>query len=142
MTEKDSNNASALLRARKALGRKFRSAPFISLIIAALASIPILAVLVSLFPFRPSLWSDLWETTLPAYIGNSLVLMVLTGLIACIIGTGTAWSVTMLKFPGRRALSWLLILPLASPAYIIGYVYVDLLEFYGPLQSGLRAVFG
>ena len=68
--------------------------------------------------------------------------MILTGAIACVIGTGAAWCVTMLKFPGRKVLSWLLILPLASPAYIIGYVYVDLLEFYGPLQSSLRHVFG
>ena len=35
-----------------------------------------------------------------------------------------------------------LILPLAVPTYIVAYVYVELLEPLGPVQSGLRAVFG
>lgn len=142
MTEKDSNNARAANKTQGTLGLKLKSVPFVSLVIAALAAVPIFAVLFSLFPIRPSLWSDLWAATLPAYVGNSILLMALTGIIACSIGTAAAWCVTMLKFPGRKALSWLLILPLASPAYIISYVYVDLLEFYGPLQSSLRHVFG
>ena len=142
MNEQDSNSAPSAQKDSFKLGQKLKSVPFVSFAIAALASIPILAVLLSLFPIKPALWSDLWATTLPAYVGNSLLLMILTGAIACVIGTGAAWCVTMLKFPGRKVLSWLLILPLASPAYIIGYVYVDLLEFYGPLQSSLRHVFG
>ena len=35
-----------------------------------------------------------------------------------------------------------LLLPLAMPAYVIAYVYTDLLEFAGPLQAFLRGVFG
>lgn len=111
-------------------------------LISALASVPIFAVLFALITSRPELWVKLWETTLPDYIGNSLLLMGLTGLAVLLIGTLTAWCVTMLEFPGRKLLSLLLILPLASPAYIVGYVYVDLLDFYGPLQSTLRSVFG
>ena len=33
-------------------------------------------------------------------------------------------------------------LPLATPAYVVAYVYTDLLEFAGPVQSTLRAVTG
>lgn len=111
-------------------------------LVSLLASVPILAVLYSLLSSRPELWSQLWATTLPSYIGNSVALMVMTGISVCIVGTALAWCVTMLEFPGRRILSWLAILPLASPAYIVGYVYVDLLDFYGPIQSGLRGAFG
>ena len=124
MTEKDSNNARAANKTQGTLGLKLKSVPFVSLVIAALAAVPIFAVLFSLFPIRPSLWSDLWAATLPAYVGNSILLMALTGIIACSIGTAAAWCVTMLKFPGRKALSWLLILPLASPAYILSLIHI------------------
>ena len=45
-------------------------------------------------------------------------------------------------FPGRDTLIWLLPLPLAIPTYIVAYVYVDILDALGPVQSALRALFG
>jgi len=39
-------------------------------------------------------------------------------------------------------LEWLLVLPLAMPAYVIAYAYTDLLQYVGPVQSGLRRLFG
>ncbi len=62
--------------------------------------------------------------------------------ITAVIGVGTAWLVTTFEFPGRNALTWLLPLPLAIPTYIVAYVYVDLLDALGPVQSALRAMFG
>ena len=41
----------------------------------------------------------------------------------------------MHEFPGRRAFEWALILPLAMPAYVIAFVYTDLLQFVGPVQT-------
>ena len=38
--------------------------------------------------------------------------------------------------------TWLLPLPLAIPTYIVAYVYVDILDALGPVQSVLRAIFG
>lgn len=110
--------------------------------LCVLIALPILSVLSSIFTEDGTHWARMWDTTLPDYIGNSVLLMILTGLLATIIGTGTAWCVSMLDFPGRSVLSWALILPLAAPAYIVGYVYVDLLDYFGPLQSGLRQIFG
>lgn len=110
-------------------------------LIALATAVPIFAVLIALISGEPGLWSRLWATTLPTYILNSLVLMLLTGSIAGVIGTATAWCVSVLEFPGRRLLSWLLILPLSAPAYIVAYVYIDLFDFYGPIQSGLREIF-
>ena len=109
--------------------------------LCALIALPILSVLGSLISADGSHWSRMWGTTLPTYIGNSVLLMILTGVFATIVGTGAAWCVSMLEFPGRRILSWALILPLAAPAYIVGYIYVDLFDFYGPIQSGLRSLF-
>ncbi|MGB6228765.1 MAG: ABC transporter permease subunit, partial [Litorimonas sp.] len=112
------------------------------LALAGLVSVPMLAVLASMAAGEAGLWSRLWSTTLPGYLLNTGALMLMTGAIAALIGTGAAWCVTMLDFPGRRALSWLLILPLAAPAYIVAYYYADLLEYFGPVQSGLRSLFG
>jgi iron(III) transport system permease protein len=59
-----------------------------------------------------------------------------------VIGVGTAWLVTMCRFPGRRVFEWALILPLAVPAYVMAYTYTDFLQFTGPVQSLLREVMG
>ena len=59
-----------------------------------------------------------------------------------IAGVGTAWLVTTYEFPGRGIMLWLLPLPLAFPTYIVAYVYADLLDGLGPVQSSLRALFG
>ena len=66
----------------------------------------------------------------------------MVGLGTTIIGTGTAWLVTMCRFPGSRLLQWALLLPLVLPTYIIGYAYADLLAFAGPVQAALRAATG
>ena len=53
------------------------------------------------------------------------------GALSFLIGTGTAWLVTMYRFPGRRIFQWLLLLP----TYIIGYAYLELLDYSGIVQS-------
>jgi iron(III) transport system permease protein len=37
-----------------------------------------------------------------------------------------------------RFFAWALLLPLATPAYVMAYAYTDFLQFAGPLQSALR----
>lgn len=58
------------------------------------------------------------------------------------IGALSAWLVTMYDFPGRKHFSWLLLLPLAMPTYLLAYTYTDLLEYAGPIQSTLREIMG
>jgi iron(III) transport system permease protein len=48
----------------------------------------------------------------------------------------------MCHFPGRRLFEWALLLPFAMPAYVIAYLYTDLLEYAGPVQGALRDLFG
>lgn len=64
------------------------------------------------------------------------------GISVLLTGVITAHLVTRFAFPLRRAFEWLLLLPLAIPAYVIAYMYTDLLEFSGPVQSWLRSLFG
>jgi iron(III) transport system permease protein len=109
--------------------------------LALLLSLPVIAILTGIFVDARPIWEHLQATVLGTYIGNSLGLMVGVGLLTAIIGTGTAWLVTLCQFPGRGVMEWMLLLPLAAPAYILAYAYTDLLDYYGPIQSALRQWF-
>lgn len=113
-----------------------------SVVIAAIVSLPILAVFWMALTPEGDIWAHLVSTVLPGYITTSLGLMIGVGLGTLIIGTGCAWLVTMCQFPGRKIFEWALLLPLAIPSYVIAYVYTDLLEFAGPVQGMLRDIFG
>lgn len=110
--------------------------------IALLIATPMLVVLSSVFTSTGEVWQHLTSTVLPRYIGNSLLLVLGVSIGTSAIGISTAWLVTMCRFPGSRVMQWALLLPLAVPAYILAYVYTELLEFYGPAQTVLRAIFG
>jgi len=112
------------------------------LTIAGLVATPVLVVLSNVFASSGDVWSHLASTVLPDYIRNSLVLMVGVGAGVTIVGVGSAWLVTMCRFPGRWLFEWALLLPMAVPAYILAYAYTDFLQFAGPVQSTLRDVFG
>lgn len=103
---------------------------------------PILAVFVAAMGDSGDLWNHLFETVLPRYVTNTLVLMAGVGLICLIFGVPTAWIVTRYDFPCRNIIEWMLLLPAAIPAYLIAYTYTDFLEYAGPVQGALRELFG
>ena len=110
--------------------------------IAFLISAPVIFVLSSIFSDTGEIWSHLASTVLPRYLLNSFILMLGVGCGVSVIGVGAAWLVTMCRFPGSRICEWAMLLPLATPAYILAYTYTELLEFYGPVQMWLREIFG
>ncbi|MBU2965435.1 iron ABC transporter permease [Amphritea sp. 2_MG-2023] len=109
---------------------------------ALMVALPILSVFyLALFPSE-NIWSHLISTVLPVYITTTLALMLGVGVLSVATGVCGAWLVTMCRFPGRKLFEWALLLPFAVPAYVIAYVYTDLLEYSGPLQIALRELFG
>ncbi|WP_417227517.1 ABC transporter permease [Amphritea sp.] len=109
---------------------------------ALMVALPILSVFyLALFP-KENIWSHLAATVLPVYVTTTLALMVGVGALSIATGVCGAWLVTMCRFPGRKLFEWALLLPFAVPAYVIAYVYTDLLEYSGPLQIALRELFG
>ena len=110
--------------------------------IAFLISTPIISVLSNIFADSGEVWKHLAETVLWTYITNSFWLMIGVGCGVLLIGVGTAWLVTLCRFPMRRIFEWALLLPLAAPAYILAYTYTEFLDFSGPVQTILRSVFG
>ena len=115
---------------------------WVTLAVAAVAAVPILSVVWTAFTPTLDIWRHLAATVLPDYIWNSFLLAVGVALGTALLGVATAWLVTMHRFPGSRAFEWLLLLPLAMPAYVVAYVYTDLLEYAGAVQVFLRALFG
>ena len=112
-----------------------------AVVIAALVIMPIAAVLwIALFP-SDNIWPHLISTTLPRYLKNTLIMMVSVGALAAAIGTGAAWLITRYRFFGAGWLEWLLLLPLAIPAYVGAYALVDMFEYAGPVQTAMREVF-
>jgi iron(III) transport system permease protein len=87
-------------------------------------------------------WAHLAQTVLPRYVGNTLALVLLVGAGVAIGGTAAGWLVARHRFPGSRVFAWALLLPLAMPSYVMAYAYTDFLQYAGPAQSALRALFG
>ena len=88
------------------------------------------------------LWPHLFANVLPAALRTTLALLLGVGVVVAVVGVGAAWLVAMCRFPGRRWLEWALLLPLSIPTYIGAYAYLDVLHPVGPVQTGLRAIFG
>ena len=109
-------------------------------VICALVVTPILAVALNGLA-HTDLIDHLVHTVLPTYVANTALLALGVTIGTGVIGVGTAWLVTMCRFPGRRVLEWALVLPLAAPAYVLAYTYTNFLEHAGPVQELLRQTF-
>lgn len=119
----------------------------ISMLIAVAVGVPIVGILSNLVGGGEESWeqestfSHLWATVLPEYLGNSLIIVGVVGVLSAILGIGCAWLVAVFRFPGRKIFEWALVLPLAMPAYVVAYAYTDFLQFSGPVQSTVRDMF-
>ncbi len=104
--------------------------------------LPIGLLAVEIFTPDVDLWQRLWATILPRVLWNTLRLVIGVGVGTFFIGTVFAWLVTAYEFPGRRWFDHMLLLPLAIPGFILGFIYVAMFEFAGPVQTALRNTFG
>jgi iron(III) transport system permease protein len=114
----------------------------IILILSLALAIPALTIVYLALTPADNVWPHLISTVLPGYVWRTAALIAGVGALTFVIGTGTAWLVTMCSFPLRRAFQWALLVPLATPTYIVAYTYVDFLSYSGPLQTALRAAMG
>jgi len=110
--------------------------------IIVLVLLPLISIVIMSFTPSENIWPHLISTILPRSIRDTFLLMSGVGILSLIIGTGTAWLVTMYQFRGRTFFEWALLLPLAMPTYMMAYCAVDLLEYSGPIQTGIRSLFG
>ncbi len=123
----------------------FRSATkwvWAQLIISIILFAPLIALAFTAFGDTGGAMGHLFETVLGRYFRSTFQLMFGVGLVAVVFGVSAAWIISRYRFIGRSALEWMLVLPAAVPAYIIAYTYTDFLEYAGPVQSMVRAIFG
>ena len=113
-----------------------------AVLLAVPVALPVLAILLSFFVGSGDTFGHLATTVLPDYLLNTVLLMLLVGVIALMVGVPTAWLTARYRFPGSRVFPLLLVLPLAAPAYVLGYVYADLLDYTGLVQTSLPSVLG
>ena len=121
-------------------------------LIAVLLSLPLLGLFIPFFTegsgeaaqelSRQGTLLHLWQTVLGEYVTSTLLLLIGVGLGVFVLGVGNAWLVANYQFPGKKIFEWALILPLAIPTYVMAYLFVDMLQFSGPIQTGLRNVLG
>ncbi|MED5578766.1 MAG: iron ABC transporter permease [Nitrospinota bacterium] len=109
----------------------------ITLIIAS----PIMAILWLASLPSDDIWKHLYETVLFRYTYTTCMLMIGVGGGTLLLGVSSAWLVTCCEFTGRRFFEWAALLPMAIPAYIIAFIYTDLLEYSGSIQEFLRYFF-
>lgn len=131
---------------RRRLAKPFESGNFSwsagALVLSLIAAAPLFAIAVMALHSSGDTWPHLVANVLPGAVRRTLILMAGVAVIALAVGTGTAWLVTMYRFPGRRWFQWLLLLPLAMPTYIIAFCYIELFDYSGEVQTALRALFG
>lgn len=144
MTELAHTDAAAIAWPREvsAPRRRFGWLAWLALAVSVVLLSPLVAVVAAAFGTDKGTWAHLGSTVLPTYIENTILLVIAVTAGVFVTGTGTAWLVTMCRFPGKRLLEWALILPFAAPAYVIAYAYTDFLQHPGPVQTWLRAVTG
>lgn len=115
------------------------------LVALAIALPAILAIgVVAGASFSPDteVWPHLLEFVLPRVLSNTFWLVLGVAIITTILGTGLAWLTAVCEFPGRGIFAWALLLPLAIPGYVLGFVAIGLLEYAGPVQGFLREWLG
>ena len=123
-----------------------RAVPLV--LLSCILALPVLALLASWLPWGASdapaaaILAEMSATVLPRYIWTTLWLGLWVAVGAAVVGASTAAAVTLFEFPGRRLFEWLLLLPLAMPAYVTAYAYTDFLQYSGPLQVWMREAFG
>ncbi len=113
----------------------------LAVLVAALL-LPIAAIVVLAITAPTGAVTHLAATILPRVLGTTAAVLAGTGALTLIVGTLTAWAVTLYTFPGRALVERALILPLAIPAYIAAYAWVEVLAPTGAVQNAFASVFG
>ena len=134
----------------QALGRNARprmtGAQLAAVAFTLLVAAAVLAPLISVFRIALSgdveIWPHLAAHVLPVALAQTAGLLAGVAVTTAALGVGAAWLVTTYRFPGRALYVWLLPLPLAMPTYIVAYIYGDLLDAAGPVQTALRTLAG
>lgn len=94
---------------------------------------PIALVFKGIFLPSNEIFEHIKNTVLNEYLYNTLIISIGVVVISGILGVSLAWFVSVFDFPFRKFFSIILILPLAIPSYIGGYIYSDMFSYTGSI---------
>lgn len=109
---------------------------------AVLLCLPLVALVYKALSAPSPIFEHLQQTVLWDYVRNSVVLVLGVGGLSLLWGVPSAWLMARYRFWGRGFFRWALLLPLAIPSYLSAFVYTNLFDYAGWVQSALRAWFG
>lgn len=110
---------------------KYSIAPIIGLCIA----LPILSLLLYFVLNGDFNFEFLFSDIVKGYISNTTILVLGTFAFVVILGTISSYLSARFEYFGDKIFAVLFILPLAYPAYILGYTYVGFFEYRGILSD-------
>ncbi|MBL4296651.1 iron ABC transporter permease [Vibrio fluvialis] len=113
-----------------------------SVALATLLVLPILAIFFTAIGQTDDVFAHLMSTVMPTYAFNTVVLTLSVMALALLFGIPSAWLMAMCRLPGEKVLQWALVMPLAIPGYIVGYIFTGWFDYAGPIQVWLRAQTG
>ncbi|MFV0488190.1 MAG: ABC transporter permease [Vibrio fluvialis] len=109
-----------------------------SIALATLLVLPILAIFFTAIGQTDDVFAHLMSTVMPTYAFNTVILTLSVMALALLFGIPSAWLMAMCRLPGEKVLQWALVLPLAIPGYIVGYIFTGWFDYAGPIQIWLR----
>lgn len=80
------------------------------------------------------------QTVLSEYIFNTLKLILYVSVLSFIFGVVSAYLTVFYQFRFVKTYSFFLALPFVIPTYILGYIYSDILGFFGPVHILLKDI--
>lgn len=101
--------------------------------------LPVLTVLFYASGSEGETLAHLKQTVLPGYVANTLTLVAGTGLLALVLGVGSAYLTVFYTFRFEKFFVVGLTLPFVIPTYILGFIYSDLLGYFGPVHLMVRS---
>ncbi len=105
-----------------------------STLITLIILLPIMTILFYSYGGDSDTLDHLKETVLTGYILNTLKLIFFVSILSLIFGVISAYITSFYSFRFSSTIGVLLALPFAIPAYILGYIYSDILGYFGPLH--------
>ena len=121
-------------------GQRWRPVGLVAALVVLVACAPLLFVIYSALGVDAGRWAGLWSARIPGLLWNTLSLAVGVSFFSLILGLSAAWLIARRSFPGRNLATWLMVLPLAIPAYVLAHVYTTLLEPGGVLARHWMAL--
>lgn len=104
--------------------------------------IPVLVVFSAWLAPENEIFAHLREHQLPRLLENTFWLLLGVGIGVTLLGVSLAWLIALCEFPGRRQFAWLLLLPMAMPAYVTAFAWLGLFDITGVVPTWLRTQLG